>query len=151
MTSLLNCRLVSGFGRAGSVSSSSYWKASPCPVSRYMIPVCSHMNEDHTDAIILMIQDVLAINDNENEIESARMVNIDKYGIDVKAARRMISSNDNNDTGSDELEEFKMRLPFPREAKTRKDLKDLIVEMTKKAAKSKNDKINNKDDSHGSS
>ena len=31
-------------------------------------------------------------------------------------------------------EEFKMRLPFPRKAESRKDVKDLIVEMTRASA-----------------
>ena len=61
------------------------------------------------------------------EVDAAEIVSLDKYGMDVMSTRKA------GPEGEEEQETFKLRLPFPSEAATRKDLKDLIVQMTKSA------------------
>ena len=56
MTSLLNVRYVGGFARAGSCSGDEYMAAAPDPIAPFAAPVMSHMNDDHTDAIIAMVK-----------------------------------------------------------------------------------------------
>ena len=74
-----------------------------------------------------MIKDAVGL-----DVDSATLTGLDKYGMDVKTSRRIDASST---SGGDEVEVFKLRLPFPSEAKTRGDLKTLIVQMTKEAQK----------------
>ena len=53
-------------------------------------------------------------------VEKATLTSLDRLGMGVLATRNG--------------QQIKLRLPFPREAKDRKDVKTLIVEMTKAAA-----------------
>jgi len=109
-------RYVGGFGRAHSVSPADFSSASPDPVSPFAGPVAGHMNDDHRDAIVACARaatDVVHITD-------ATIVGLDRLGLDVKAV-----------VGE---ERFSVRLPFDEPAESRKDLKDRIVDMSKKAA-----------------
>ena len=55
MTSLLNVRYVGGFARAGTCSLEEYLAASPDPIAPFAGPVMTHMNDDHSDAIVAMV------------------------------------------------------------------------------------------------
>lgn len=113
---------VGGFARAGSVSPEEYKSVKPDAISEFGIHIASHMNEDHQDSTIAMIESqVPGINATEAIITS-----VDSLGMFVKVTRTPV--------GSEEKQQFKMRLPFPRKAENRKDVKDIIVEMTRSAA-----------------
>lgn len=119
MITMVDARLVGGFARAGLVKAPAYFGAAADPVSKFAKPVCDHMNADHSDATMLMIRHAVGL-----DVDSAEIVSLDRYGMDVQSSRSLADGN---------KEDFKLRLPFPSEAKTRKDLKDLIVQMTKEA------------------
>lgn len=113
---------VGGFARAGSITPEEYKAASPDKISEFGIHIASHMNDDHQESTIGMIESqVPGINASE-----ALITSVDSTGMFVKVTR--------SPAGSEEKQTFKMRLPFPREAKDRKDVKEIMVEMTRAAA-----------------
>mmetsp|Transcript_17302 Transcript_17302/g.25860 ORF Transcript_17302/g.25860 Transcript_17302/m.25860 type:complete len:358 (+) Transcript_17302:42-1115(+) len=113
---------VGGFARAGSVSPEEYKEAKPDVISEFGIHIASHMNEDHMSSTIAMIESqVPGLNAKEAVITS-----VDSLGMYIKVTR--------SPSDTDETQQFKMRLPFPREAKDRKDVKGIIMEMTMAAA-----------------
>lgn len=117
---------VGGFARAGSISPEEYKEAEPDMISQFGMHIASHMNDDHQDSTIAMIEgQVPGINATEAFITS-----VDSLGMFVKVTR--------SPAESEQLQTFKMRLSFPREAKDRKDVKDIIVEMTRAAAAASN-------------
>jgi hypothetical protein len=56
------------------------------------------------------------------DVTDAVITSVDSLGMYVKVSRTPRASN--------QPQQFKLRLPFPRPAKDRKDVKDLIVEMS---------------------
>jgi len=115
MDRIVEVRYVGGFGRVGKCSGEEYLAASADPVAGFTGPVAGHMNADHAESISAMLTNAIGA-----EVTGAEIVAIDRLGMDCR--------------GSLYGEVMKMRLPFPREAATRGDLKTLIVEMTKAAA-----------------
>lgn len=115
-------RFVGGFARAGAVSPSDYIAAKPDPISEFGIHIAQHMNEDHESATIAMIANQIPGLD----VSKAEITSVDSLGMYVKVNR--------TPRASDQPQQFKLRLPFPREAKDRKDVKTLIVEMTQAAS-----------------
>jgi len=116
------CRLVGGFGRAGSVSVSDYASASPDPVKPFAGPVCGHMNADHSEATAAIASELIDLS--ASSLTSARMDSLDRLGMDVSVVA---------DVGGESVT-LPVRVPWPRPAESRADLKTLIVEMTKSAA-----------------
>lgn len=113
---------VGGFARAGSVTPQEYREAQPDAISEFGPMIGAHMNDDHQESTIAMIErQVPGIHAKEAVITS-----VDSLGMFVKVTR-------SPDDGEQE-QTFKMRLPFPRKAENRKDVKDIIVEMTRAAA-----------------
>lgn len=111
---------VGGFARAGSITPEEYKEAKPDLISSFGSHVADHMNDDHMDATMAMVESqVPGLSPSEAIITS-----VDSLGMYVKVTR----SDD-----KDQSQTFKMRLPFPRQAENRKDVKDLIVEMTRTA------------------
>jgi len=109
-------QLCRGFARAGSITPEEYKAASPDKISKFGIHIDSPMNDDHHESTIGIIESqVPGINASEAVITSVDSTG----GIFVKVAR--------NPVGSEEKQTFKMRLPFPREAKDRKDVKEIMV------------------------
>lgn len=114
---------VGGFARAGSVTPKDYKEAKPDIISQFGMHIASHMNDDHQESTIAMIEiAVPGINATE-----ALITSVDSLGMFVKVTRSPAEMEGAQQT-------FKMRLPFPREAKDRKDVKNVIVEMTRAAA-----------------
>jgi len=110
---------VGGFARAGSVTPEEYKAAEPDSISEFGPHIANHMNDDHMDSTIAMIEkQVPGLNASE-----ALITSVDSLGMYVKVTR--------TPADSDQMQQFKMRLPFPRQAKDRKDVKDIIVEMTR--------------------
>ncbi|EPS63737.1 hypothetical protein M569_11047, partial [Genlisea aurea] len=79
-------------------------------ISQFSKAITSHMNKDHADETKLIVERSTSI-----PVDFAEMSDIDSMGFNVKAGFGRSS--------------FKLRIPFPRPAATRKDVKTLIVEM----------------------
>ncbi|XP_028092463.1 uncharacterized protein LOC114292653 isoform X2 [Camellia sinensis] len=113
-------RYVSGVATAslgsGEFSKEEYRAAKVDQIYQFSKPIASHMNKDHAEDTKLIVQHSTSI-----PVDFAHMLDLDCLGFNVKAGRQ-------GDT-------FKLRVPFPRSAVDRKDVKTLIVEMLQ-AAKS---------------
>jgi putative heme iron utilization protein len=124
------CRFVGGFARAGTVTPDEYMRAKPDPVAAFSRPIADHMNEDHQSATIAMLQANIPLfseQNDENPIQEAIITSVDSLGMYVKVTRQ-------HGVGNFLPKQFKVRLPFPRPAVDRKDVRTLIVELTEKAA-----------------
>ena len=121
-------RFVGGFARAGSVTSTEYKEAKPDIVSEFGPAIAKHMNEDHMEATIAMVQASVPgmEHDPENPITEALITSVDSLGMYVKVTREKPVAF--------LPQQFKLRLPFPRPATNRGDVKQLIMEMTQKSA-----------------
>ncbi|KAJ8771729.1 hypothetical protein K2173_026906 [Erythroxylum novogranatense] len=113
-------RYVSGVATAllgsGDFSKEEYQAAKVDPIAQFAKPVTSHMNRDHAEDTKLIVQNSTSI-----LVDSAYMLDVDSLGFNVKAVHQGNT--------------YKLRIPFPRRAEDRKDVKTLIVEMLQ-AAKS---------------
>ena len=115
MASLKAVNFVGGFARAGSITADDYVAAAVDPIQAFAAPVMSHMNGDHGASTVAMVQHYIGL----PGVETAQMVALDRLGFMVQCTRAG--------------QTFKLRLPFPRAAADRKDVKTLIVEMTNAA------------------
>lgn len=113
-------RYVSGVATAllgsGEFSGEEYSAAKADPISQFSKPIASHMNKDHEEDTKLIVQHSTTI-----PVDSAYILDVDHLGFNVKVS--YMGKN------------YKLRVPFPRPAIDRKDVKTLIVEMLQ-AAKS---------------
>ncbi|XP_002525422.2 uncharacterized protein LOC8276502 isoform X2 [Ricinus communis] len=113
-------RYVSGVATAllgsGEFSKEEYQAAKVDPIAQFSKPVASHMNRDHGEDTRLIVQ-----HSTSTAVDSAYILDIDSLGFNVKAVCQGNTC--------------KLRIPFPRRAEDRKDVKTLIVEMLQ-AAKS---------------
>lgn len=111
-------RYVSGVATAvlgsGEFSGEEYRAATVDPVSQFSKPITSHMNKDHAEDTKLIVQHSTAI-----PVDSAYILDLDRLGFNVKAGYLGKT--------------YKLRIPFPRPAVDRKDVKTLIVEMLQSA------------------
>jgi putative heme iron utilization protein len=121
-------RFVGGFARAGSVTAEEYKNAKPDAVSEFGPAIAQHMNEDHMEATIAMVQaNVPGLEpDPDNKITEAIITSVDSLGMYVKVTREKPVKF--------LPQQFKLRLPFPRPAEDRKDVKVQIMELTNAAA-----------------
>lgn len=122
MDEIEKIRFVGGFARAGGVTPEEYREASPDPIMAFGNHVAAHMNEDHMDSTVAMIANAIP----GLVVEEAIITSVDSLGMYVKVTR--------TPRASDQPQQFKLRLPFPRPAENRKDVKTIIVEMTQAAA-----------------
>ncbi|XP_076960829.1 non-canonical heme oxygenase HOZ, chloroplastic-like [Bidens hawaiensis] len=111
-------RFVSGVATAllgsGEFTKEEFAAAKVDPIYQFSKPVTSHMNKDHSDDTKLMVQGSTSV-----PVDFAYMLDIDSLGFNVKAGYQGTN--------------FKLRIPFPRPAQDRKDVKTLIVEMLQAA------------------
>lgn len=111
-------RYVSGVATAllgsGEFSEEQYKAGKVDPISQFSKPVASHMNRDHAEDTKVIVQHATSI-----PVDYAHMLDLDSLGFNVKAGYQGNS--------------FKLRIPFPRRAEDRKDVKTLIVEMLQSA------------------
>jgi len=114
-------RFVGGFARAGSVTAEEYAEAKPDPIAAFGPGMAKHMNDDHRSATIAMVGKYVGI-----DVEDAEITSIDSLGMYVKVSRKP--------KAADQYQQFKIRLPFIRPLKERKDAKDVIVEMSRASA-----------------
>ena len=110
-------RFVGGFARAGKVTADEYLSTAPDTIQAFADPVLGHMNEDHMDSNIAMVEHHIGL----DQVDKATLVGLDCLGLTVLCERLGQS--------------FKLRLPFSRAAEDRKDVKALIVELSRACAK----------------
>ena len=122
MDEIADVRFVGGFARAGQITPEDYKNAKPDPISGFGAGIANHMNDDHMESTIAMVaHDIPGL-----DVSEALITSVDSLGMYVKCTR--------TPRASDQPQQFKIRLPFPRKIETRKDVKDVIVEMSKAAA-----------------
>lgn len=97
-------------------SADEFRAASVDPISAFEDPIAGHMNRDHEEATIAMVEQALG---HAVKVSSAKILNVDRYGFRVEVPLNGQVS--------------RIRLPFPRPAMDRKDVKGLIVEMSRAA------------------
>lgn len=114
MDTVVTARLVGGFGRIKQISAEEFAAAQSDPVAHFAAPIAQHMNADHADSILAMLRHYIGI-----DVQSGSIQTLDRLGLTTKCQA--------------EGKEFTCRLPFIRPAQNRKDVKDIIVEMTKTA------------------
>lgn len=121
MDEITDIRFVGGFARAGSITPEQYFAAKPDPISSFGSHIASHMNDDHMSSTIAMVAQAIPGLD----VSEALITSVDSLGMYVMCTR--------TPRASDQPQQFKIRLPFPRKIESRKDVKDVIVEMTRSA------------------
>ena len=94
---------------------SNAWPSDVVTGSFITSPVMGHMNADHGDSTVAMVEHYIGL----PQVEKAELVQLDRLGFMVQVTR------------ADQT--FKLRLPFPRPAADRKDVKTLIVQMTQES------------------
>lgn len=120
-------RFVGGFARAGTVTADEYTAAQPDPIAAFSGAIAGHMNDDHMEATVAMVQaNIPGMRDDANPIVEAVITSVDSLGMYVKVTRQepMVFLP----------KSFKVRLPFPSPAMDRKDVKLQIMELTQQAA-----------------
>lgn len=111
-------RFVSGVATAllgsGEFTGDEYKSAKVDPIAQFSKPVASHMNKDHGEDTKAIVQHWTSV-----PVDFADIIDLDRLGFNVKAGYQG--------------DKFKLRVPFPRPAEDRKDVKTLIVEMLQAA------------------
>ena len=74
-------RYIGGFGRMSWVDASDWRGAEPDPIAPFALPIIAHMNEDHTDAMVLYCRALSKATDTTD----ASMVSVDRYGFEMSA------------------------------------------------------------------
>ncbi|CAN0193566.1 unnamed protein product [Ectocarpus fasciculatus] len=118
MDTIKAMRFVGGFAMAGDETPKQhYLTTAPDAVAEFSAPISKHMNDDHSDTTRAMITHFIT---GGVEVNSAQITAVDRLGMYVLV-------------GMPDGQSGKLRLPFPRPAESRKDVKTLIVEMTQAA------------------
>ncbi|KAJ4971139.1 hypothetical protein NE237_004238 [Protea cynaroides] len=109
-------RYVSGIATAllgsGEFDKEEYKAAKVDPIAQFSTPVALHMNNDHAEDTKAIVQHSTSI-----QVDYAYMMDLDSLGFNVKTCYQGNT--------------FKLRIPFPRRAEDRKDVKTLILNCKK--------------------
>lgn len=105
---------VGGFGAMGWVTVSDYHDATVDPLADSAAGIIQHMNQDHSESLVLLAKQFTKI-----EAEEASMTSVDRLGFQVR-----IKSNN---------EFFSRRIGFMREVDNVEDCRKVIVEMVGQA------------------
>ncbi|KAL3938832.1 MAG: hypothetical protein SGBAC_006333 [Bacillariaceae sp.] len=124
-------RFVGGFARAGSITAKEYTEAQPDPIMAFGGHVAAHMNDDHMDSTIAMVEHYIPGLAGGDYVKAAEITSVDSMGMYVKITR----DPENEERLPGQPQQFKLRLPFPTQATDRKQVKTIIVEMTQASAK----------------
>jgi putative heme iron utilization protein len=105
---------VGGFGVMGWVDASQYVNANPDPLSDSAADIIRHMNDDHSDALVLLAKAFAGI-----EAQEAKMTAVDRLGFNVrlKTPERMRGT----------------RIAFLREVANPQQTREVLVQMVQEA------------------
>ncbi|MHA6618704.1 HugZ family pyridoxamine 5'-phosphate oxidase [Pseudonocardia sp. DLS-67] len=110
-------RYVGGFGRMSWVDAAGYAEAEPDPLRPHAERIIAHMNDDHTEALVLFCRRFAE----RPDTTTARMVAVDRYGFAVLAA---------DEPGG---QETAVRLPFDERTDTPDAARKAMVELVRRA------------------
>ena len=74
-------RYIGGFGRMSWVPPQDWQAATPDPIAPHAAPIIEHMNDDHTDAMVLYCKAFSSA----GEVSAATMTGVDRYGFEMRA------------------------------------------------------------------
>jgi hypothetical protein len=111
---VLDVYYVGGFGVMGWVAASDYNQAQPDPLADTATGIIEHMNNDHKDALILLVRALAGI-----ESQEAAMTSVDRLGFHVR-----LKTQDGMKGA---------RIPFLREVSNPGDTRKVLVEMVQRA------------------
>ncbi|KAJ8609351.1 hypothetical protein CTAYLR_009286 [Chrysophaeum taylorii] len=117
MDPILDVSFVGGFARAGTVTPDDYANARVDPLVEAFDPVATHMNDDHEDALKTYLEVLVGT----APVARAQMKRLDRFGFDVR-----VTDQASGATGV-------LRVPFEEPVTERKQVKDAIVALSKKA------------------
>lgn len=103
--------IVTPFNRTGDFSGEEFSHANLDPIAGFSKPIATHMNKDHADVTKSMVEKAIGI-----KVENATIIDLDTLGLNVQVIFHG--------------KPVKLRLPFPRPAVDRKDVKTLIIQMS---------------------
>ncbi|KAH7353013.1 hypothetical protein KP509_19G075100 [Ceratopteris richardii] len=102
--------IVSPFNRTGEFSGDEFRQTKLDAISQFSTPIAVHMNKDHSEETKQIVEGSIGV-----KVESAKIIDLDTLGLNVQVVFQG--------------KPIKLRVPFPRPAESRKDVKDLIVKM----------------------
>jgi len=105
---------VGGFGAMGWVTSEEYSEAQIDPLADVSKGIITHMNEDHRDSLVTLAKTLTGI-----DAEDASMTSVDRLGFNVRLRAG--------------TEVFSRRIGFTKEARSKEEARQVIVEMVKRA------------------
>jgi len=108
-------RYIGGFGRMSWVEEETWLEAEPDPLVPYSMDIISHMNEDHSDAMVLYCKTMSKATDTTEAV----MTGIDRYGFEMSATT--------------EAGQRPIRLAFDKEVLDSEGARKELVKMVKKA------------------
>jgi heme iron utilization protein len=76
-------RYVRGFGEMSWVDPGAFATAEPDPVATSEAGIVAHMNDDHAESLVTMVDAFLPV---EGEVTAATMTSCDRYGFEVQLA-----------------------------------------------------------------
>ena len=110
-------RYIGGFGRMSWVEKEMWFEAEPDPLTDVAMDIIAHMNEDHSDAMVLYCKTMSKATDTTEAV----MTGIDRYGFEMSA------------TTSQGLRPI--RLAFENEVSNSEEARKELVRMVNKARK----------------
>ncbi len=110
-------RYIGGFGRMSWINDKQWFEAESDPLAPYSLDIIEHMNEDHTDTMVLYCKTMSKATDTTE----ASMTGIDRYGFEMSAM-----------TGQGPRP---IRLGFGNEVKDAEEARKELVRMANKARK----------------
>ena len=113
---IIDVYFVGGFGAMGWITAEEYYAAEADPLAEFAPGIIQHMNEDHTDSLLLLAKVFGHV-----EADEARMTAVDRLGFHVR-----LKSGDRIHS---------IRIPFIREARSRQETRAVLVEMVGQARK----------------
>ena len=108
-------RFIGGFGRMSWVEESQWFEANPDPLAPHALGIITHMNEDHSDAMVLYCKTMSKATDTTEAV----MTGVDRYGFEMSAM-----------TGEGPRP---IRLAFENEVTTPDQARQELVAMVKRA------------------
>ncbi|KAG0578255.1 hypothetical protein KC19_4G009600 [Ceratodon purpureus] len=106
---------ATAFVTFGEIDGEEYLAGAVDPIAQFTAPIAGHMNRDHADQTKAIAENSLGV-----KIDYAKMLQVDRLGFNIEAGH--------------DGKPVKLRIPFPRPAQDRKDVKNLIVELLQGAA-----------------